>query len=579
MSAPANSNEDIELEEGEIADDSNDGGSLTNGDNDVDDSASSPPPSSSAPSSSSSPSSSSPAPSSDSKDQSSSKSSSRIGSHQSSSSRNNSIFDKYQVDRLNSARRLSEDRYRIRDREKENPSEKAAKLISMRTRLLEARSREIELKFQKNKLKSSPPPPILSPNSDQKNIKMTVAKPSISYSENPNPPPFVESIAVPDEDEKEVESGTEIGKEKEKKKIKSKQKHEGKEKKQKKKSKKRKKKLSSKKRKKSKSSSSAKKLAIEPKPETPPELDLPLGNNKASVDHQGPRTPPDNHVMTLDDEQIEWPSHLIRTTLTQPSITHSVNPDSVADPTNQDTRRVSKRRKSTLTSPTERKRYKIDGKSMSISSPLRKNASPLTIKTDDDQSARKYSYPRPNEIDLNFDYRWYYNYFVNSLEMDHNQAQHQACFAIISAGSYEQETLDRWLISRGYSRQSSPICDGQKPPATPTIEEVITSRYESRHDHSIKMEDVNDSEKQESSSAEDVTNTNDENGEDIEKPCEKTEGSISLRPLKPKITTLKSQREIVLPNGQVLPPGTIQKIVHPYPKLGSELLGPYFDFY
>lgn len=37
MSASANNNEDLELEEGEIAEDSNDGGSLTNDDNDIDD--------------------------------------------------------------------------------------------------------------------------------------------------------------------------------------------------------------------------------------------------------------------------------------------------------------------------------------------------------------------------------------------------------------------------------------------------------------------------------------------------------------------------------------------------------------
>lgn len=594
-------NEEDDLEEGELKDDDDDD------DDDVDDEnenksdgeasrlktssseedspkrpASSPSPSSSSsPAPSSSSSSSSHAPSSDSKEQSSSKSSSRIGSHHSSSSRNNSsIFDKFQASRLGSARRLSEDRYRGRDREREDPSEKAAKLISMRTRLLEARSREIELKFQKNKNKlTPPPPPILSQDIDQKNLKMTVAKPSISYSENPNPSPFVESITKPDEADKGTESGVETDKEKEKKKTKSKLKQgKEKEKRLKKKSKKKKKKSSSKKRKKVKSGPVAKKPAIELKPETPPEIEPPIDSSKAILDHQGPRTPPDNHVMTLDDEQIEWPSHLIRTTVTQPSITYSVNPDSVNELTNDDSKGTFKRkRRITLTSSAERKRYKIEEKYSSITSPPRKTVSPFLYKTDDDQSTRKYSYLRPCETDLNFDYRWYYNYFVNSLEMDHNQAQHQAYYAMISAGSYEQETLDRWLISRGFSKQSSPICDGQKQPATPTLEEVITSRLEARRGSQNKEENVNETEGKESSEV--TACNNDENGVGIEKPHDRAEGSINLRPLKPEITIIKSQREIVLPNGQVLPPGTVQKIVHPYPKLDSELLGPYFDFF
>lgn len=364
--------------------------------------------------------------------------------------------------------RLSEDRYRTREREREDPSEKAAKLISMRTRLLEARSREIELKFQKNKGKFySPPSPVLSPTINQKNLKMTVTKPSISYSENPNPPPF---------------------------------------------------------------------------------------------ECQGPRTPPDNHVVTIDDKQIEWPSYLIKTTSTQPSITYSVNPNA---------KKVSKRKKSSLTSPIERKKHKVEAKNIPVASPPRKTVSPLAL---------KYSYPRPHETDLNFDYRWYYDYFVNSLEMDHNQAEHQAYYSIISAGSYERETIDRWLISRGFSKQSSPNCDGQKLPTTPTLEEVISSRYESRHILSVKKEEA-DVPEQESGSAEVLNGIIDKGDGSTEKQHEKTEGLIGLRSLKPEITILKCQREIVLPDGQVLPPGTIQKIVHPYPKLDSELLGPYFDFF
>lgn len=595
--------EEDDLEEGELKDDDDDD------DDDVDDEnenksdgeasrlktssseeespkrpVSSPSSSSSSPAPSSS-SSSSPAPSSDSKEQSSSKSSSRLGSHESSSSRNNSsIFDKFQASRLGSARRLSEDRYRGRDRERENPGEKAAKLISMRTRLLEARSREIELKFQKNKSKITPPPPpppppTLSQDIDQKNLKMTVAKPAISYSENPNPPPFVESLTKPDEADKGIESSVETDKEKEKKKTKSKKKQiKEKEKRLKKKSKKKKKKSSSKKRKKVKSLAVAKKPAIELKPETPPEIEPPIDSSKATLDHQGPRTPPDNHVMTLNDEQIEWPSHLIRTTVTQPSITYSVNPDSVNELTNDDSKGTFKRRRrSTLTSPSERKRYKIEEKYSSTTSPPRKTVSPFPFKTDDDQPTRKYSYLRPYETDLNFDYRWYYNYFVNSLEMDHNQAQHQAYHAMISAGSYEQEALDRWLISRGFIKQSSPICDGQKLPATPTLEEIITSRFVTRRGSQNNEENLNDTEEKESSEV--TASNNDENGGCIEKLHDRAEGSINLRPLKPEITIIKSQREIVLPNGQVLPPGTVQKIVHPYPKLDSELLGPYFDFF
>lgn len=220
-----------------------------------------------------------------------------------------------------------------------------------------------------------------------------------------------------------------------------------------------------------------------------------------SLDHQGPRTPPDNHVVTLEDEQIEWPSHLIKMTTAQPSIPYSINPGSIVD-YRKDVKKISpiKRRSSTSSSNWQknRKKHKDDGKNSSLSPPSNEKVI--------ESISSPYKYSALTESDLDSDFAWFLNYFIDSFGMDLNQAQHQSYSAIISGHTYDPVVLEKWLNSRGYTKF--------KP---------------SKHS--------------------------------------------------PKYTMIKSQKEIVLPNGHILPPGTIEKVVHPYPKMDSHLLGPYYDLY
>lgn len=323
-----------------------------------------------------------------------------------------------------------------------------AQLLTRRAKLLEAKSREIEMKFQKirSSITSSPSISVISSagsiHTRLSNLRTTHAKPPITYAENPNP--------------RSVSPVSRLDK----------------------KSKKRKKKSSPKKKKRSKTEKFEKpdKNEKHEKVEKTDSAKKSKSHDNAieapcDVDHQGPRTPPDNQVLSLDDEQIEWPSYLIKMTITQPSISYSVNPASVMEPSQQ-------------------------------------------VQCND-------------TADLNSDYYWYYNYFL-SMEMSKAQAHHQACCLVISSGNYDEQKLDRFLEQRGFIRQST----------SPKLD----------NDEADKLKGAN--------------------------------SGVQHRTTEPSITTLRLNREIILPNGKVLPRGTIQKIVHPFPRTDRvvpDIRTPYFD--
>jgi len=623
-------NEDDELEEGELKDDDDDDededenekveeeeAAKSRSSSSDDDSPERPQSSSSSTSESCS----SPSSTSISKDKSSSKCSSRIGSHASSASRNSASYDRHNKISLFLSR---EDRCRAAwDRERQDPSEKAAKLISMRTKLLEARSREIELKFQKNRptLTHSQPLSVLTL------TKMTITKPSISYSENPSAN-LREELSV-------IEKSSEKSKPQSEDKLKN----------QKKKSKKKKKKRRPpKKHKKHKNDSVVKDQSVECKHSSE---DLRVAHD--NQDRQGPRTPPDNNVMTLEDEQVEWPSHLIKMTIALPSISYSVNPRILDSSSGDQSKQIHpKRRENSIVSPEYSKRVKTHASPVPDSS-SQISISPHVYKMDENISHRKYSPPKyvVHGPDLNYDYSWYCAYFVKSFEMDHHQAQHQALFAIMTSGTYSQETLEKWLSIRGFTREN--VADGShkqlypyslkdtqrspfgsvddssskssslnktevsgQDPIDRTIPTVITrvtrnqvnrdvdmshetetnlSQVNSRHarevtDTSVKVEDS----RGQAPNLEIAIKSGDGHpviesaiGHEINSRTIKHEKSnddtVHALPINPMCTTYRLTSEIVLPDGLVLPVGTLQKIVHPYPRLDSEVLNPYYDFY
>ena len=338
-----------------------------------------------------------------------------------------------------------------------------ARLVSMRARLLEARSREIEMKFQKNKSQSASSTISSLASIQQHGLKTTVSKPPITYAENPNPVDVEFSSDSRDHSNKDKVESRER---KRKRSIKRSKK-------------KKKKSSSSRKVKKMKTTENLKKSrADDSKESNSNDLEPPFDN----VDRQGPRTPPDNQVLTIDDKQIEWPSYLIKMTITQPSISYSVNPDSVMDSSSSD---------------------------------------------------------RNDTADLNLDYNWFYNYFLDVQEMDKTQAQHQALSALITSSNYDDDLLNKWLEHRGLSRLSN----------------------DRDEDDVFPPNELND----------DQPVSGDQDGR-----------TLKFRPISPRITMLKSQRETVLPNGKILPPGTIQKIVHPYPKterVVPDVMSACFDLY
>lgn len=325
-----------------------------------------------------------------------------------------------------------------------------ARLVTMRAKLLEAKSREIEMKFQKKKVHSLPSLSTITPLTAIGNLKTTVSKPSITYAENPNP------VDPPSRNERRSKSS---------KRSDSREKSKAK-----KLAKKRKRKSSSKKKKKRvKTSQASRKSKTSDKANS-----VSTDPSNENLDRQGPKTPPDNQVVTLDDEQVEWPSYLIKMTITQPSISYSVNPDSIGD-----------------LNPTS----------------------------------------RSENSDLNADFSWFQNYLVNTFDMDKLQAQNQASTILISAKNYDKDVVDCWLEQQGFSRQHNPA-------------EVAE----------VQLKEIED------------------NGVAREYP------PIPIRDTKPPDTILRSHREITLPNGKVLPRGTIQRIVHPYPKAGRVTPDPAIPF-
>lgn len=557
-----------------------------------------------------------------SKDPSSSKSSSRIGSHNSPLTRSSSSnYDPSRIKRLSSARLPSNDRYRSsRDRDRQDPSEKAAKLISMRTKLLEARSREIEMKLNKNRNVVIPSQKLtLTLSGPQRVVKMTIAKPTISYSENPNPPPPEISLNEAIKAKKDEEHAK-----KEKKKRKKKKKH------------------SSKKVKRRKTLSPNIKETVNTNVNTIQEEVPPPYQN---TDHQGPRTPPDNHVLTLDDRQIEWPSHLIRMTTTIPSISYSVNPKSLLETTkgDRDKRDTKKQKKSLkLAVNGKRKKRREDRSSSSSSSSTSSSSSSSSTSSSSSSSssssvshsqygnhphgkppaqARSIVQPKVYSIDLNADYLWYYDYFINSYGMSQSQAQHQAYSAVVSAGIYKDSDTDKWLSQRGMSRDiSGDDCRRKLYPFSlkdvkSDLQSTQLSAVKHSADNSISDDTPDNSEqvfeletiatrisrnqvnrdveehlemKLENTKIEGAEGSRGTSNDDTEltnqagvadAPAALDLGSIKLKPVDPKFVVIKSFKEIILPNGQVLPPGTVQKIVHPYPRYDSEVLGPWFDFY
>lgn len=214
---------------------------------------------------------------------------------------------------------------------------------------------------------------------------------------------------------------------------------------------------------------------------------------------QGPKTPPDNQVLTLTDEKIDWPSHLIKITSTKPFLQYSSNPDSekfklsIVDIKQEitSTKSKSKRKHKHRKSP-HRKRSKLD-----------KPEEPIN---------RYYTTGEGIEMD----FLWYYNYYRQSYEMDQNQATHQAFYAVITFGSYDHDALQQWLNSRDCSLASN--------------------------EDAVSFKDV------------DMDNS------DLH------------------FTVIKSHKEITLPNGQLLPSGTIQTFVHPNPRSSVGISTTYVDF-
>lgn len=133
--------------------------------------------------------------------------------------------------------------------------------------------------------------------------------------------------------------------------------------------------------------------------------------------------------------------------------------------------------------------------------------------------------------------------------MDVNQAQHQSLSSIV-VGDYPVDALEDWLRTKGYSLQS--VTEGEKPNTNNDADNSQVKKIITRVDRHQVNQAV---------------------GDNPDPP------HLSPQPIQPKCTTLKSHTRIVLPNGQVLPPGTIQKIVHPYPRPDLGSMGTSFDFH
>jgi len=232
---------------------------------------------------------------------------------------------------------------------------------------------------------------------------------------------------------------------------------------------------------------------------------------------------------------------------------------------------------------------------------------------------------QPMALDMNYDYNWYYNYYMSSVYGVGQYPQvadpalasaYYAQYSMLTSYDYNQNDLNNWVTQRGYVLEnSSDLTQTEVKSSEQTDEksvktEALEPSVESSASYVHKNHQTNESQEpicnEDSKNGKTIKNESMESIETKEEknigvlvssshsniPLEESNESSNMKnevmfcsqnnesidtegssegspppppPPRPVMTTLTSTEPITLPNGEVLPVGTKQVVVHPYP--------------
>jgi hypothetical protein len=185
----------------------------------------------------------------------------------------------------------------------------------------------------------------------------------------------------------------------------------------------------------------------------------------------------------------------------------------------------------------------------------------------------KKNLPRPSRsnkkqsADLNSDYSWYEQYYVNTYSLDPYSAAYSAYYAMVTGGDYDQEELSLWMQQQGYSEAMFFNGQEKEKPTVSTSDASesteIAKPLEEPQAISVIVPNVHDDvnamfyQNQMLPSVE-TDEMDVDSGNDSPPPPPGP-------PEMPQMFTTTLDNGTTLPNGIILPPGTKQTVVFPYP--------------
>ncbi|CAG2100665.1 unnamed protein product, partial [Medioppia subpectinata] len=243
-----------------------------------------------------------------------------------------------------------------------------------------------------------------------------------------------------------------------------------------------------------------------------------------------------------------------------------------------------------------------------------------SVTTANADSTQQAFVSQPMKLDMNFDYNWYYNYYMNSMYGLGQYPQvndpsltsaYYAQYSMATSYDYSQNDVTEWMAQRGLTLDSTNVLpqndantdeSAVKSEGLPTtvessnqLDSTLTSQKpiesnDQRDDSQVidtKDNTIETDSKQQigvviSTSHSDTPFNSDlfsesksqtdsslppilsVNSQDMEMSGDNSPSPPPPPPPRPLMTTMISSEPLTLPNGEVLPVGTKQIVVHPY---------------
>ena len=172
-------------------------------------------------------------------------------------------------------------------------------------------------------------------------------------------------------------------------------------------------------------------------------------------------------------------------------------------------------------------------------------------------------------LDMNRDYSQYQHHYTHYYSLDPYTAAYYAQYAMITSGEYSHPDLSSWLSSHGLSYD---ISNSAHMSLVPTAETTSSWPVTEVNGEGLAIPVLTPvvSEAAKEQFFDNVCDDAQSEEMDVESDGEKdvTDESVVVPPpppSPPRITTLIVEQPFCLPNGQEVPAGTKQIIVHPYP--------------